>query len=76
MYTGWEERVRQMPSPLLGRDTGHTSQEELKSINSYNMGEGRTVRVWFFCSCIPGPSLVLSALSSLVHHSAIFDEHF
>ena len=36
------------------------------SINSYNMGEGRTIRVWFFHSCIPRPFLVLSALSSLV----------
>ena len=32
------------------------------------MGEERTIRVWFFCSCIPRPSLVLSALSSLGHH--------
>ena len=33
------------------------------------MREGRMIRVWFFCSCIPRPSLVLSALSSLGHHS-------
>ena len=26
------------------------------SINSYNMGEGRMIRVWFFHSCIPRPS--------------------
>ena len=39
------------------------------SISSYNMGEGRTIRVWFFHSCIPRPSLVLSALSSLGHHN-------
>ena len=39
------------------------------SINSYNMGEGRTIKVWFFSSCIPRPSLVLSALLSLGHHS-------
>jgi len=32
------------------------------------MGEGRTIRVWFFHSCIPRPSLVLSALLSLGHH--------
>ena len=38
------------------------------SINSYNMGEGRTIRVWLFHSCIPRPSLVLSALLSLGHH--------
>ena len=38
------------------------------SINSYNMGEGKMIRVWFFCSCILRPSLVLSAFSSLGHH--------
>ena len=32
------------------------------------MGEGRTIRVWFFHSCVPRPSLVLSALLSLGHH--------
>jgi len=31
------------------------------------MGEGRMVRVWFFHSCIPRPSLVSSGLSSLGH---------
>ena len=35
------------------------------SVNSYNMGEGKTIKVWFSCSYIPIPSLVLSALSSL-----------
>ena len=49
------------------RETGYAAQKDLKSINSYNMGEGRTIRVWFFRSCIPRPSLVLSALSSLGH---------
>ena len=29
------------------------------------------IRVWFFCSCIPRPSLVLSALSSLGHHNYV-----
>ena len=28
-------------------ETGYTVQEDLKSINSYNMEEGRTIRVWF-----------------------------
>ena len=32
------------------------------------MGEGRMKRVWFFSSCIPRPSLVLSALSSVGHY--------
>ena len=62
-------RVRQIPSPYgVGRETGYTAQEDLKFINSYNLGEGRTIRVWFLCSCIPRPSWVLSALSSLDHH--------
>ena len=29
------------------------------------------IGVWFFCSCIPRPSLVLSALSSLGHHNYV-----
>ena len=58
-----------MPSLYgVGGETGYTAQEDLKSINSYNMGEGRTIRVWFFCFWIPRPSLVLSALLSLGHH--------
>ena len=61
--------VRQMPSPYgVGGEIGYTTQEDLKSINSYNIGEGRMIRVGFFCSCIPRPSLVSSALSSLGHH--------
>ena len=48
----------------------YTAQEGLKSIKSYNLEEGRT-RVWFFCFCIPRPSLVLSALSSLGHHRSV-----
>ena len=64
-----EGRVRQIPSSYaVGGETGYTAQEDLKSINSYNTGEVRTIRVWFFCSCIPRPSLVFSALSSLGHH--------
>ena len=53
----------------VGRETGYTAQEDLKSINRYNMGEGTMIRVWFFHSCIPRPSLVLSALLSLGHHT-------
>ena len=52
------------------RETVYAAQEDLKSINSYNIGEGRTIRVEFFCSCIPRPSLVVSALSILSHHSS------
>ena len=47
---------------------GYAAQEDLKSVNSYDTGEGRTIRVWFFPSCIPRPSLVLSALQSLGYH--------
>jgi len=70
MYTGWGESRAQMPSPYgVGGETGYIAQEDLKSVNSYNMGEGRTIRVWFLHSCIPRPSLVLSALLPLGHHS-------
>ena len=55
-------------SPWVKRETAYAAQEDLKSINSYNIEEGRTIRVRFFCSCIPRPSLVSSALSSLGHH--------
>ena len=59
-----EGRLRQITSPYgVGGETGYTAQEDLKSVNSYNTGEGRILRVWFFHSCIPRPSLVLSALS-------------
>ena len=54
---------------MVGGETGYTAQENLKYINSYNMGEERMIRIWFFHSCIPRPSLVLSALLSLGHHS-------
>ena len=64
-----EGRVKQTPSPGgVGGETGFTAQEDLKSINSYNMGDGRTIRVWFFCSCIPRPSLILCVFLSLGHH--------
>ena len=58
MYTGWlgGGRVRQIPSLYgVGVETGYTDQENLKSINSYNMGEGRTIKVWLFHYCIPRP---------------------
>ena len=40
------------------------------------MGEGRMIRVYFFCSCIPRPSLFLSALSSLGHHIYLVTMNF
>ena len=62
MYTGWG-KSRANTFSLWGR----RGDRLYCSINSYNMGEGRTI--WFFCSCIPRSSLVLSALLSLGHHS-------
>ena len=65
-------RVRQIPSPYrVGGETGYTIQEDLKSINNYNMGEGRTIRVWFFCSCLSKSCLILSAPLSLGHYSEV-----
>ena len=62
-------RVRKTLSPYgVGEETIYTAQEDLKSINSNNMGEGRMIRVWFFHSHIPRPSLVLSTLLSSDHH--------
>ena len=59
-----------MTSPYgVEGETGYTAQEDMKSINSYNMGEGRTIRVWFFRYCIPRRFLVLSALSSSGPHN-------
>ena len=37
-------RVSQIPSPYgVGGETGYSAQEDLKSTNSYTMGEGRTI---------------------------------
>ena len=56
-------RVRKTISAYgVGGETVYTAQEDLESINSYNMGEGTMLRVLFFHFCIPRPSLVLSAL--------------
>ena len=62
-------RVRQIPSPRgVGGETGYTAQGDLKPFKLKNMGVEKTIRVWFFCSCIPRPSLVLPAHLSLGHH--------
>ena len=61
--------VRKISSPYgVGGETGYTAQENLKSVHSDNMREGRMIRVYFFCSCIPRLSLVLSALLFLGPH--------
>ena len=68
-------RVRQISSPYgVGGETGYTAQENQKSINSYNMGGGgggKDNKGLVFHSCIPRPSLVLSALSSMGHHRGV-----
>ncbi|KAB0355027.1 hypothetical protein FD755_022486 [Muntiacus reevesi] len=50
---------------------GYEGRQVILFHYSYNMGEGRTRRVWFFRSCILRPSLVLSTLSSLGHHIGV-----
>ena len=48
MRSGAGGQVRQRPSPYwVGGETGCAAQEHLKSVSSYTMGEGRTIRVWF-----------------------------
>ena len=70
-----EGRERQIPSPYgVGGETGSTAQEDLKFINSYNIGEGKTIWVSFFHSWIPRLSLVLFALSSLGRHRYVSHE--
>ena len=64
MYTGWG-KTRAKTFSLWGR------RDRLYcSTNSCDMGEGRTIMSRFFCSCIPTPSLVLSALVSLGHYTS------
>ena len=49
-------RVRQIPSLCgVGGETGYTAQEDLKSVNSYDMGEGRTICVCFFVPAFQDP---------------------
>ena len=68
-------------SPSGEGETGYTAQEDMKSINSYNINYISTllsrnvitlqhgmIKVWFFHRCIPRPFLVLSALLSLDYH--------
>ena len=43
-----------------------------KSVNSYTTGEGRTIRVWFFHSCIPRLSLVICSFILGSSHSSLF----
>ena len=62
-------RKRKIHSPYgVGEETVYAAQKDLQSINCYNMWQGKLLRVLFFHSCIPRPSLVLSTLLSLGHH--------
>ena len=68
MYIRWgKNKANTFSLCEIGGETGYTSQKDWKSINSYNMGEGRMIGVWFFYSWIPRLSLVLSAFLSLGH---------
>ena len=49
MYTGWEKRKANTFSLCgVGGETGYTAQEDLKFLNSYNMGEGKEDKGLFF----------------------------
>ena len=69
----WLDEVRILGGGKIKANTsslwGRRGDRLYCSINSYLMGEGKAIRVWFFHSCFPRPSLVLSALLSLGHHS-------
>ena len=58
MYTGGKNKANTFSLCRVGRETGYTTQEDLKSVSSYNMGERRMMRVCFSYSCIPRPSLL------------------
>ena len=49
-------RVTQISPPYwVGGETGYTAQENLKSVNSYNMGEGRMIGSGFSVPAFQGP---------------------
>ena len=49
-------RVRQVPSPYgVGAETGYTAQEDLKSVNNYNMVEGKMKRSVFSIPAFQDP---------------------
>ena len=56
IYSVGVGRVRQIWSPyVVGGEAGYTAQEDLKSFNSYSMGEGKPVRVWLFSPALQDP---------------------
>ena len=70
---GWGG-VRQIPSLYgVGGETGYTAQEDLKSINSCNMEEGRWQGPGFSVPAFQDPPWFLSAPLSLGHRTLLFD---
>ena len=64
MRSGAESKAKTF-SLWGGGETGCTAQEDLKSISSYTMGEGRMIRVWFsFLYSFPLGFLCSSVLGS------------
>ena len=55
VYTGWG-KSRAIPSPYgVGAETGYTAQEDLKSVNNYNMVEGKMKRSVFSIPAFQDP---------------------
>ena len=81
VYWVWG-RVRQILSPCgLGGGTGYTAQEDQKSVNHYNVGEGRTIKVFFFSfPAFQDPPwfcfVLFHMLLSLGHHTLFFEKNF
>ena len=61
--SGAESKAKTFSLCRVEGETGYTVQEDLKSINSYNMREGRMIRVWF---SIPYSKTLLGLICSLV----------
>ena len=56
IYCGVGGRVRQLSYPYrVGGETGYTAQEDLKSIDIYNMGERRVIGSSFSVPEFQGP---------------------
>ena len=65
-------RVRKILSPYgVGGESVYTAQEDLKSINSYNMGEGKMLMGLVFPFLHSKPSLVLSSFVPGSPHTSL-----
>ena len=51
MYTRWEKSTFFLHG--VGEEADYTGQEGLECFSSYNMGEGRMIRVSFFFFSVP-----------------------